>query len=376
MVVPNGQADQAGIRRGDVLCFSGSHGQEEILYEQFIAMAASDMRPLQFDVRRIETIATKVSHSSSSGTSSDGNKNSQPTHGGTTTKSAEDYARRQAVIAAAEARERAHKAKTKPLPKKDALPVLLSTADKRRLEREREELVLQQQQLDNNNESESEETRRAKQAAKAKEAELTAQLGYNPFESATATAGQARNATVAVTHGALNAGNTTTSAAPSLASNNQRTMAAIPTVRPPAVAVTSTDDFNDNGDETKKLAYEAYTTMITTNDDVAVVKTSFGIMRKLICNAITKGQDDSDGEAAAKFRRIRLSNPKINEAISQVRGALEIMLAVGFQMVEEGGETYLVYPWKEPIPSWLNSCLQQMETYEQQSTADPTTTNV
>lgn len=47
-VVPNGQAEQAGMQRGDILCFAGSNGQEEIMYDMFLEMAkASTQRPIR-----------------------------------------------------------------------------------------------------------------------------------------------------------------------------------------------------------------------------------------------------------------------------------------------------------------------------------------
>ena len=45
-VVPGGQAEKAGMKRGDVLCFAGSNGQEEIMYDMFLDLAKSDQRPI------------------------------------------------------------------------------------------------------------------------------------------------------------------------------------------------------------------------------------------------------------------------------------------------------------------------------------------
>lgn len=99
-------------------------------------MAKSGQRPVVFDVRRIQT----------------------KTAGTTNTRSADAFAKKQAVIAAAEAREKAHKAKSKPVPKGEKkLPVILSTAEKRQqdLERERDAQLKQQEA------PRSEEARRA-----------------------------------------------------------------------------------------------------------------------------------------------------------------------------------------------------------------------
>lgn len=44
----------------------------------------------------------------------------------------------------------------------------------------------------------------------------------------------------------------------------------------------------------------------------------------------------------AKFRRVRLSNPKIKEAIGDVAGGVELLEFVGFELKEEDGEMWAV----------------------------------
>lgn len=44
----------------------------------------------------------------------------------------------------------------------------------------------------------------------------------------------------------------------------------------------------------------------------------------------------------AKFRKIRLGNPKIKEAIGDVPGAVELLESIGFELKEEDGEMWLV----------------------------------
>uniref|UniRef100_A0A2C9U5S6 PUB domain-containing protein n=1 Tax=Manihot esculenta TaxID=3983 RepID=A0A2C9U5S6_MANES len=44
----------------------------------------------------------------------------------------------------------------------------------------------------------------------------------------------------------------------------------------------------------------------------------------------------------AKFRKIRMGNPKIREAVSEVAGGVELLECVGFQLGEEGGEIWAV----------------------------------
>lgn len=45
-VVAGGQAERAGMLRGDALCFAGSNGQEEIMYDMFLDLAKSNQRPI------------------------------------------------------------------------------------------------------------------------------------------------------------------------------------------------------------------------------------------------------------------------------------------------------------------------------------------
>ncbi|CAA0841646.1 Plant UBX domain-containing protein 2 [Striga hermonthica] len=46
--------------------------------------------------------------------------------------------------------------------------------------------------------------------------------------------------------------------------------------------------------------------------------------------------------ANAKFRKIRIGNPKIKEAVGDVPGGIELLLCVGFDLIEENGEMWLV----------------------------------
>ena len=46
-VVPGGQAEAAGMKRGDVLCYAGSNGQDEMMYDMFLELAKSEQRPLR-----------------------------------------------------------------------------------------------------------------------------------------------------------------------------------------------------------------------------------------------------------------------------------------------------------------------------------------
>lgn len=250
-------------------------------------------------------------------------------------KSAEADHRRRAVIAAAEAREKAHKVKSKPI----------KQVTKTTLAREKRELQLQQQQqqqLSIPAAPQSEAARQAAAAAKQGEAQLAQQLGYNPYEPSRATAGQARTATTATQHGSLSA-DQAGDHLPSVAAPSNPTEAVAPLEEfPPSMA-------------------EAYATLLSaTSEDTSTRSGTCKILAKLITNATTKGQQEGTPDSA-KFRKIRLANPKIQSSIVQVSGALETLMAVGFLLQEQEGESVLIYPESNSIPSWIPSAIQQLE---------------
>lgn len=248
-------------------------------------------------------------------------------------KSAEADHRRQAVIAAAEAREKAHKAKSKPI----------KLVTKTTLARQQQQQEQQQQQSAAlvDDAPRSEQAKLAAAAAKQGEAALAQQLGYNPYEPARATAGQARNATVTAQHGSLSA---------TAASST------IPTVAPPTVPVEAVGE-----EELLQVPHEfqeALATMVSTSSP-DLVQSTCGIMKKLILNAITKGQTPNDD--AAKFRKVRLANPKIKAALVDVPGAVEVMLSTGFSLQEQEGESVLIFPPDYVGPDWLPSAMKQLD---------------
>ena len=180
-VLPDTQAAAAELQRGDVICVADTQGEVEMLYDDFLKMAASDVRPLVFDIRRIDGVGAVAAAGGSS--------------------TADAYAKRQAVIAAAEARDKAHKKKTKPIAKGTGKDI--TSADRKKIEEQREEQARKNAEEGIGTTTTSAESKRAVEAAKAGEAQHAAALGYNPYETNKVSAGQARTATVAVTHGAL-----------------------------------------------------------------------------------------------------------------------------------------------------------------------------
>jgi PUB domain len=333
-IVVGSQAEAAGLQRGDILCFAGSLGREEILYEMFLELAKSSQRPICLEVRRITPVKSQPSYS----------------------KNADDFTRRQAVIAAAELREKEHKKKQKPMAKTtttDTSKLLQSAAEKARLgqeQRERHELQ-QQQPL-------SAATLEAQALAKASEAQTAREFGYNPYESKSMTAGQARNAVVTTTHGSIveNTGTTTTVSPPNRVNAPVDPAADIP--------------------ETVQMAFE---TMVTSsnNAEESMIVDSLKILKTLIANATTKGQLAGQD----KFRTVRLENAKIKAAVVDIVGAMDVLLECGFQLTHEDDdaaddgavaavashESILVYPIRTNIPSWIVTFLRQIEQYVQNS---------
>ena len=228
-VVPGSQADKAGLQRGDILCFQGSNGTEEILYDLFLQLAKSDQRPLCFDIRRI-----KIKQQSSD------------------SQSADALARKQAVIAAAEKREKAAKSILNQKVKRVAPPPSSTTTTT---------------PVEYTDEPQSEASRQAIAAAKTGEAKLAAELGYNPYETNKGTAGQARTATSTVQHGAMG---TSGDELPKVAPPKEVTSAAKDPVSP---------EFE-----------QAWETTVTSNDHETVVS-SLSILVKLLTNATTKTEE-------------------------------------------------------------------------------------
>ena len=317
-VVPQSQAETAGLQRGDVLCFAGSNGQEEILYDMFLELASSTQRPLHFEARRVPEVKTPAAAAKGS--------------------SAQDYARRQAVIAAAEKREKAHKQKTKPIPKvsKDSLPKLLSTAEKQKLEQERQERIQQQ-----SNAPLSAATQQALQQAKSAEARTSAELGYNPYAVKNMTSGQARNAVTATTHGTIQAEGA-----------SKEEVGGPGTVRPPPSTPSTTNDATPPSPGFES----AFETMVTSGTEHAQVVASLSILERLITNAITKQHD-------VKFRKVRLANPKIQAAVAAVPGAVDVLLETGFVLRTDDATNESILLHEGDTPVWWKSAVRHMERY-------------
>ena len=218
----------------------------------------------------------------------------------------------------------------------------------------------------------SEESRKAIQRTKKDEQLHAQKLGYNPYETARMNSGQAKTATVNKAHGVIsdNSDNLT----------DTYTAANIQTPNPVDVTNPSNLQGSNSYDRDNDTSFQdpmviddvfddAFITLVTTSQTEDAIK-SLTIIKKLIINATTKGQVNSsnDPESAAKFRRVRLSNPKIKETITDRNGAIDVMMACGFVLSDNeiDGETYLTYPLATTGPPWLQRALAKIESYCQE----------
>ena len=81
---------------------------------------------------------------------------------------------------------------------------------------------------------------------------------------------------------------------------------------------------------------------------------SVSLLRRILQNVLKGG--DTPSEADLKFRKIKLGNPKMQEAVVRTDGALELLMACGFvqqhvpNMAEPSGmELLLVFPERTPL---------------------------
>jgi len=68
------------------------------------------------------------------------------------------------------------------------------------------------------------------------------------------------------------------------------------------------------------------------------------LLRKILFNLLKAGEQPSADDL--KFRRIKLANEKIQQAVVRTDGAMELLLAVGFEprKSEDTGEDCLHFP--------------------------------
>jgi len=395
-VAHGSQAQTVGLMRGDVICFQeeqddatgngNGNGKNEIPYKIFLEMVkSSTLRPLNFNIRRIESSASAAAASTStSGHSSHGSTTSNSNSGfGMNGIRADEQARRQAVIAAAEARDKQNKFKKKPI-RKGGLASELTTEQKKKIQQQRDQLEIKNAtQL--SNAPLTNESKKAVEAAKQNEAMHAQQLGYNPYETMKGTGQQGSAAVTSLHHGSLDAGpggsgSGNGSASGSGSKGGSAASKATNVVNSQKKKPSSSSLQMQSIDPTFD---EAFTTLITTNDNKETIIKSLRIMRKLIINATTVATGEREGDQqqqqqqSQEKKRVRISNPNkhIEAAIHHTEGALDLMMSVGFIIMEmdhdEDSETYLMYQYQtetefgnEEFPKWLNKALAQMEEYE------------
>ena len=313
-VLPNSAAESAGVLRGDLICFSGSGGVAEIVFEHF------QLLEQQF-VQKIEEQE---------------NSSSAPA------AVLEFDLVRSAVIAAAAAREKIHKDRSKPIAVTAKNSSKLSSSANSTIE-----YALPPP-------SSSEESKAAARAAKQREKQTTSSLGYNPYEVVKSGSSLATSTTQNM------------SAKESVTSGNKSNQQASQTKVTEASLANDQDQIQDQEiiDEECKNALSILVQMrlrCTSEDELKQVNQSLSTMQKIITNAITKGQ--SEGSAGEKFRRVRLANGRIQKDILNIEGALDIMLVAGFHIVEEEetSESLLVFALGDTGPSWLSVLLKRMK---------------
>jgi hypothetical protein len=317
-VIPGGVAEGVGLVRGDIICHPNTNGTDESKYKVVLEMIKSNTRPLQFEVRRVETPSLS--------SNTDGLR-------------ADAYARKQAMIAAAEARDKQNKFTKKPVRSGKEL----TSEQKQKISQQREQNALRNaEQMCNAPMSAA--AQKAVDAAKENETKRIEELGYNPYESSRSTGKQGAAAAVATTHGSINHQNEETSNHPK--ERHQKHS-----------KISIDHDINPDFDR-------AYSSLVLTNKNDECLAKSIRIIRKLIVNATTEGITDD------KKRKVRIShaNKLIQEAINDMNGALDVMMSVGFVITEneEDSETYLVYPPGDDGPDWLQKALDRLENYERQ----------
>lgn len=82
---------------------------------------------------------------------------------------------------------------------------------------------------------------------------------------------------------------------------------------------------------------------------------SIEVMKKLLGNVVREPSSE-------KFRKIRMGNPKIREAISEVKGGVEVLESVGFTIRDEDGELWAIM--EVPSEDRINSIKEAVEMLE------------
>ncbi|CAL1381725.1 unnamed protein product [Linum trigynum] len=86
------------------------------------------------------------------------------------------------------------------------------------------------------------------------------------------------------------------------------------------------------------------------------------VVRKLLGNIVKEPKN-------VKFRRVRMGNPKIREAVTEVAGGLELLEFVGFELKEESGEMWAVMadaPGEEKI-GLINQVISFLEPRKEET---------
>ncbi|KAJ8770265.1 hypothetical protein K2173_012707 [Erythroxylum novogranatense] len=81
---------------------------------------------------------------------------------------------------------------------------------------------------------------------------------------------------------------------------------------------------------------------------------SVEVMLRLLRNIVKEPEN-------AKFRRIRMANPKIKEVVAEVAGGVELLEFVGFELKEENAEMWAIMEGAEEKSSMINKVISLLE---------------
>ncbi|KAF5450342.1 hypothetical protein F2P56_030702 [Juglans regia] len=110
-------------------------------------------------------------------------------------------------------------------------------------------------------------------------------------------------------------------------------------------------DFPDNGAESRSELESCIGAFVSGKPSQGSVE----VVLKLLRNIVREPEN-------VKFRKIRMSNPKIREAIGEIAGGVELLEFVGFELKEEDGEMWAVMevPTEDRI-NLINSAITLLE---------------
>ena len=288
------EAAALGVRAGDAVAECA--GAPVADYGQLVAALRSGGRPLT--LRFLRPSRRRPAGSAAAAGAGAG---SAAAPAAAAPRSAGADAAREARLAAAEARAKRHSDMTRAKPKRKS-----SGAAARPVQ--------------NNFDRTDAHAQQVLASAKASEQREIAEMGYNPFKAHMSSSDQARAGAVGAAVGPA--------AAPAAALPRRRPRKGARGAAPVATEAQLVAVVNDAA------------ALLQSAGDAGAAGAAVRMLTKLLRNV----RDKAGGDAASKFRRIRLSNEKIAASVLGVDGGLEMLVGAGFEKVlEDGGEEVLYF---------------------------------